>query len=130
MIRLLYLIENPEHRFARGGGKSSSSTASTQNTTQQSIDGVTTARNILIGQTLNVTEEFPDSVKETFDKLIDFAGGSLETVNQTATKALDAVSLDKLQTNNPNQATTKELIPVAIIIALGFVGYMIFGKGK
>lgn len=112
------------------GGKSSSSTASTQNTTQQSVDNVAAARNILVGQTVSVTENFPDSVKDSFDKLIQFAGGALEDVNKTATTALEAVSADKLQTTQPDTAITKGLIPVTIILSIGLMGFMVFGKGR
>lgn len=110
------------------GGKSSSSSSSTQETinetTQASVDGVA-AGHILQGQYVNFTENFSPEVREAFGQLIELTGKSLDLVEGAGSFAIQSVADRSEQATQPELSVVRDLVPVLTIAAVGVVAFLI-----
>lgn len=123
-----------------GGGKSSSSSKSSQNITETvtsaDASGVVTADNFFQGQTVNYSDAFGPEVQQAFSDLIDLssdagnlvgnafqavidlANKSVDAAGKTSTTALEQVSTRIAQQENPNLSTVQSLVPIMMIVAV------------
>lgn len=103
------------------GGKSSSSTSTQQSTksVQQGLEGIVSG-DVLQGEYITVTENFPEGVVETFGQLIELAGSGLNFASGAGEKAADIIAETKFREQQPVLASTEKYIPVVIAaIAVG-----------
>ena len=111
------------------GPKSKSSTqqTSTQSTTQGDISGVV-AGDAYQGETITITENFPDNVAAAFNQLINLVGKTVDVAERTGSAAITAVAQRTETATQPEVSTVNKLVPVAIIISLGVAATMVFRR--
>ena len=69
------------------GGKSSSSNEQRQETTQLSSDGVV-AGDLFQGKSISINQDFPDTVAQAFDGLLNLTGEAINLAGQAGDRAL------------------------------------------
>jgi len=111
------------------GGKSSSSTSSSQTSVQQSSEGVVTGT-VLQGETINVQDEFPEGVQEAFQELIKLSGQSLNLAGDAGQVALDSINERADFDRSPELATVKTSVTPIVLTAIAVGGLVFLMKGK
>jgi hypothetical protein len=109
------------------GGKSKSSQESTQQTITKSVDAVA-GGDILQGDNISITENFPEGVQQAFEQLVSLASKSIDLTRDAGSAAITAVqsSIDNAQ--NPTLAETKQISPAIYLIAMGVIVYIVMRK--
>ena len=110
-----------------GGGKSSSNQESSQTTTTKSVDAVA-GGDILQGETITVTEYFPEGVQEAFQQLVGLASKSIDLSRDAGTAAIETIANTKTELANPQLVEQKQTSPVLYIMAFGVILYLITRK--
>lgn len=108
------------------GGKSSSSnsTASTQTTTTTTGSATGTVGSVYQGQTVNITDQFPQQAVDVFHELIQLSGQAIDIAAQAGDKALTATNQLATSVKQPDIAVTQGYQKTAryAVIAAGVAG--------
>lgn len=102
-----------------GKSKSSSSQSTSQTTTTQDASGV--VGDVFQGQTINITDNLPDDVKDLFAGLTDLASKSIDAAIGAGNVAIEKFSEVKETSISPETSQLKSLTPVLIIAGLAVV---------
>lgn len=108
------------------GGKSKSTTETTQTSTQQDASGVV-GGDIIQGST--VYDYFPSDVADAFKGLIDLSNKSIGAAVAAGGAALEKVAIREEQVSNPELATLTKILP-AIMIGIVVLGAVMIWRKK
>lgn len=108
-----------------GGGKSSSSNQSTQETVSSNANGV--VGDVYQGKDITINQELPDAAVEVFKQLVSLTGQSLDLAEAAGTVALEKVGDRTQAATQPDltlaQASMKNVPYIVGAVALVAVIY-------
>lgn len=111
-----------------GGGSSKQSQSSTQETLQQSADGVVTGTVLQSEGALTVNQDFSAEVQKAFSDIVELASQSFNVAVDAGTLALDTVAQNNERTLNPEVSLVRDYLPVFMLAAAGIVLIALFRK--
>lgn len=117
-----------------GSSKSSTQQQSEQSTTTPTVEGVGIS-DIIQGDRVSVTQNFPTGVQEVVSQLIDLssksiqtAAGAGETASRFAERSLAQVAQRLERQEQPEFSIVRDALPIGVILALGFAIYTLNRK--
>lgn len=118
--------------YTMNGGKSSSSTSATNETTTSTATSTGTVGDVVQGQTISITQEFPDQAVEVFKQLVEFATGAGQAAVDVVKKSNETVAAVTGKAAQPDlsviESSQRTLYYVLGAVAVAFVAIRIWGK--